>query len=73
MLTQIYSICLTLSSLPLMFIGPTLGPAGFCTMNGIVLFLILHIYTGAKDTNSSKNDIELKYRYIIDHKVSENR
>ena len=28
--------------------------ASFYIMIGIVLFLILHIYTGAKDTNSSK-------------------
>ena len=36
------------------------------------LFLILHIYTGAKDTNSSKKkDTELKYRYLITQKASQ--
>ena len=54
-----------------MFTGPTLSAAGFCTMNGFVLFLILHMYTDAKDTNSSKKDIELKYRYLIGHKASQ--
>ena len=40
-------------------------------MNGIVLFLILHIYTEEKDTNSSKMDAELKYRHLIGHKASQ--
>ena len=48
-----------------MFTGPSLCTASFCIMNGIVLFLILHIYTGAKGTNSSKKDNQLKYRYLI--------
>ena len=48
-----------------MLIGPTLITAGFCTMGGIALILVLHIYTEAKDTNSSKKDAELKYRYLI--------
>ena len=36
-----------------------------CIMNGIVLCLILHIFTGTKDTNSSKKETELKYKYLI--------
>ena len=48
----------------IMFLGLTLCNASFCTVNGIVLFQILHIYTGAKGTNSSKKDNELKYRYL---------
>ena len=39
--------------LPLMFIALTLHTASFCAMNGIVIFLILHVYTGAKNTYSS--------------------
>ena len=38
-------------------------------MNGLVLFLILHICIGTRDTNSSKQDTELKGRYPIDHKT----
>ena len=37
----------------LVYIGPTLGTASFWAMNGTVLLLILHIYTGTKDTSSS--------------------
>ena len=33
---------------------PTLGTASFYIMISIFLFLILHIFTGTKDTNSSK-------------------
>ena len=40
----------------------------FCAMNVIILFLILHIYTGTKDTNLHIKDTELKYRYLIGHK-----
>ena len=40
-------------------------------MNGIVLFLILHIYKDAKGTNSSKKDTELNYMYLISHKASQ--
>ena len=32
----------------------TLGTASFYIMISIVLFQILHIFTGTKDTNSSK-------------------
>ena len=36
---------LTIWLLPDMCIGPTLSTASFCTINGIVLFLVLHIHT----------------------------
>ena len=39
--------------------------ASFYIMNGIVLFLILHMFTGTKGTNSSKKETELKYKYLI--------
>ena len=56
---------LTLSVLPNIFIGPTPGTASFFIMSSIVLFLILHIFTGTKDIISSKKETELKYRYLI--------
>ena len=50
---------------------PLILPVFVCVMNGIVLFLILHIFTGTKDINSSKKKhTELKYRYPIGHKAS---
>ena len=38
-------------------------------MNGIGVFLILQIYTGTKETDSSKKDTELEYRYLIGDKT----
>ena len=37
-------------------------------MSRIVLFLPLHIYTDAKDINSSNKDTEKEYKYLIGHK-----
>ena len=39
-------------------------------MDGIVLFLILHINTGDTNSSKKKKDTELKYRYPIGHKAS---